>query len=275
MLSLAQQILPWALPVLGVVLLLLFLLLPGRSSPAQRKPFTRLNVAHRGLHTGSAEIPENSLAAFAAAAAAGYGIELDVQLSLDGAVVVFHDDDLARVCGEDAPVGSKTLEELRRLRLLDSDQSIPTLAEVLALVNGRSPLVVELKSGPRNRELCEKTWEFLQAYSGLFCIESFDPRIVGWFRRNAPQVLRGQLSALPRKLNKGFFGILLSNLLGNFYARPQFVAYNADGKTLLARVGSLGTMRIVWTVCSRQQADALQPKNDMVIFEGYRPPVRY
>ena len=229
------------------------------------------NYAHRGLYTKDQSVPENSLQAFSLAADAGYGIELDVQLSKDGKVVVFHDDDLKRVCLVDSPVCEKTLAELKSLSLAGSDQTIPLFTEVLALLNGRVPLIIELKSGKRNKELCEKTLAILRKYDGPYCIESFDPSIVLWFRIHARDIIRGQLSMhaehyeLPKAL-----GTLLSLCFFNFLTMPHFIAYCVEKMPLSVRLScALGTLHVAWT--SHEEKDAAG--SDMVIFEYYRPEV--
>lgn len=250
------------------------LLAPGRASKTKRAPFQGRNFAHRGLHKVDKSVPENSLAAFALAADAGYGIELDVQLTRDGTVVVFHDDDLKRVCGVDARVDELTYNELCDLRLCGTEEGIPLFSEALTLVNGRSPLIVELKTGKSNRELCRKTAALLDGYNGPACIESFDPFIVTWFRFHAPRYLRGQLAA-PRGEYKGrpaFQGFLLSHTLLNFLARPQFIAYKIGPKPLAVKfaetLGKLrGAMKVAWT--SHNMVS--EKGNDAVIFEFYRP----
>ena len=260
--------------------LVLFLLAPGRGAAARMARFDRLNCAHRGLHTKDRLTPENSLPAFRAAADAGYGIELDVQLSKDAEVVVFHDDSLDRVCGVHGRVDAFTLEELRAMRLCGTQEHIPLFAEVLDAVGGRSPLIVELKTGPRNDLLCQKTLALLRAYDGPFCIESFDPRIVAWFRRNAPDIARGQLSDSPANFAKDGQSRLRSALLGgtwmNFLARPHFIAYGPGAKPLSVRVAeALGAARVCWTVRPEDDVAAKQRENDCVIFEFYRPDVYF
>lgn len=172
---------------------LVFLVAPGRASKKDKKPFMYKNFAHRGLHKKDKTVPENSLAAFERASSYGYGIELDVQLSKDGQVVVFHDDTLNRVCGVDSRVDEKTYDELSKISLCGTTQTIPLFSEVLKTVRGRGPLIVELKNGKRNEELCEKTYALLEKYSGEYCIESFNPFIVRWFKKNAPEVIRASL----------------------------------------------------------------------------------
>ena len=249
----------------------LWLLMPGRASAAKRAPFTGVNFAHRGLHSRDRSIPENSLEAFRLAAEAGYGMELDVQLSKDGKVVVFHDDDLLRVCGMEGKVCERTFGELSELRLCGTEQRIPLFSDVLSVIDGRGPLIVELKPGKSNRELCEKTNAILSGYSGEVCIESFDPNIVKWFRLHARKLLRGQL-AMPAGEYAGnlhpALRFALSRCFLNFLGRPQFIAYETGRLPLAVQLcHKLGAMNVCWT--------SHEPSNengrDGVIFEYYRP----
>ena len=250
------------------------LLAPGRATKRQKAPFWGLNFAHRGLHTRDKSIPENSLPAFERAAQAGYGMELDVQLSKDGQVVVFHDDTLDRVCGVHARVDEKTWAELQELRLCGTEYGIPLFSEVLQTVRGRGPLIVELKSGRRNRELCEKTYALLQDYRGEACVESFNPLIMAWFRFHAKDLLRGQLAAPTReyKDQSRLQAFLLSHCLLNVFSRPQFIAYKIGCRPPTVRLAEqLGAMKVGWT--------SHEPRNekgrDAVIFEFYHPKLRY
>ena len=155
---------------IALAVLLLFaalwlaLILPARSTKAQRAPFVRRMFAHRGLFLADQSVPENSIPAFRAAVAAGYGVELDVQLTKDKVVVVFHDDDLKRVCGVDARVDAYTFAELQAFPLLSTGERIPTFSDVLAILDGKIPMIVELKSGGDWKTLCEKT---LAAAAGI------------------------------------------------------------------------------------------------------------
>lgn len=254
---------------------LVFLVAPGRASKKDKKPFMYKNFAHRGLHKKDKTVPENSLAAFERASAYGYGMELDVQLSKDGQVVVFHDDTLNRVCGVDSRVDEKTYDELRQMSLCGSTQTIPLFSEVLKTVRGRGPLIVELKNGKHNEELCEKTYALLSKYSGEYCIESFNPFIVRWFKKNAPEVIRGQLANPPKDYN-GEVGpltaVILGNCLLNFLARPQFIAYKITPKPFTVKLcEALGAMKVAWT-----SHDWVNEKfYDAVIFEFYKPKLKY
>ncbi len=260
--------------VIAAVLLLLpfFLVAPRIPGKKKKAPFYGRNIAHRGLYEKDQSIPENSLGAFARAVEHGYGMELDVQLSKDGEVVVFHDDSLKRVCGVDARVDSLTLSELRELRLYGTGEKIPLFREVLDLVSGREPIIVELKTGPRNRELCEKTLAMLQSYTGETCIESFNPMMVAWFRFHARKIFRGQLAQPPARYKKekysGFVSFLLGNMILNVLARPHFVAYRVGKKPVLVRLcEKMGAVRVGWTGKSEADEKGL----DVLIFEHYLP----
>ena len=251
----------------------LFAVAPGHATKRQKAPLYGLNYAHRGLHSQDKTIPENSLAAFAAAAEAGYGVELDVQLSKDGRVVVFHDDTLNRVCGVDHRVDELTFDELRELRLCGTDEQIPLFTEVLAVISGRGPIICELKTGRHNRELCKKTYDIIQNYKGDICIESFDPTIVAWFRFHAKDLVRGQLAApadeypYSKALN-----FAISSCMLNFLSRPQFIAYKIGKRPLLVHISEkMGAMVVGWT----SHDPASEKKRDAVIFEFYRPRLKY
>ena len=272
-----MKILAIALGILGGALLLfIFVFAPGYASKKKRASFWGRNIAHRGQFEANQSVPENSIAAFRRAVDAGYGVELDVQLSKDGEVVVFHDDDLARVCGVEKRVDALDLAELRELSLCETDERIPLFTEVLEALGGKVPVIVELKNGPRNGELCRKTLDILKAYSGEYCIESFNPFIVAWFRFHAPSVLRGVLSQPPKDFREAKMSGAVSTLLGNcafnFAARPHFIAYRIAKKPLSIRLcENLGAMKVAWTA----HDDKAESDHDVVIFEHYRPEVRF
>ena len=257
-----------ALPVYAVA--------PGHLSRQRRSVFRGVNYAHRGLHSRDRSIPENSLSAFRQAAQEGYGIELDVRLSKDGKVVVFHDDTLDRVCGVHARVDELTWEELRALRLYGTDEQIPLFSDVLRSIRGAEALIVEIKNGPRNRELCEKTKALLDGYRGNVCIESFNPLIVAWFRVHARHLVRGQLATSLSDYTKDgqpvAAGFVLHNTLLNFLSRPQFIAYRIGRRPPLVRLcTALGALNIGWT----SHEPRSERTHDAVIFEFYRPRQRY
>ena len=230
----------------------LYAVAPGHLSRRKRSVFRGVNYAHRGLHSRDKSIPENSLSAFRQAAQEGYGIELDVQLSKDGKVVVFHDDTLDRVCGVRSRVDNLTWDELRSLRLCGTEERIPLFSDVLRSIGGAEALIVELKNGPRNRELCKKTSALLNGYRGNVCIESFNPLIVAWFRLHAPYLVRGQLAtSLSDYTRDGLpaaAAFVLHNTLLNFLSRPQFIAYRIGKRPLPVRLcTALGALDFGWT----------------------------
>ena len=260
----------------AAVILPVFLTAPGRAGKRQKAPFFGRNFAHRGLHSPDKSVPENSLEAFRLAAEAGYGAELDVQLSKDGQVVVFHDDTLDRVCGVHGRVDEFSFEELQQMRLCGTAHRIPLFQEVLNTVRGRGPLIVELKNGRRNRELCEKTYALLENYQGEACIESFNPLIVAWFRIHGRDLVRGQLAAPMDEYTKDgrskAQAFVLSRTLLNFLARPQFIAYKICFRPLTVRLSELlGAMKVR---CASHAAEN-EKGRDAVIFEFYRPERRY
>ena len=248
-----------------------YMIAPGGYTQEQIRPFAGRNFAHRGLHRADKSVPENSLPAFEAAAAAGYGAELDVHLTADNELVVFHDDVLTRMCGVSGNLEDFTLEELQQLSLAHTEQTLPTLEQVLAAIDGKTPLIIELKRGHNNRLLCELAWETLQNYNGDFCIESFDPFILRWFRKNAPEILRGQLTCSVQKFGKDVnpvVAFVMSRGLTNFLSRPQFIAHDVGKKSVLIRLSeAMGAMKFCWTSKDWQY----ESENDAVIFEHYRP----
>jgi len=275
----------WLIVIIGILIVLFVVLLyfvaPGKMTPEVRKMakvFKGLNCAHRGLHTEDQKIPENSIQSFVAARNKNYGLEIDVQLSKDGKVVVFHDDDLKRACGIDARVDSKDWSELSQIKLFESDECIPLLTDTLEAI-GDAPVIVELKSaGTNNEKLCEETLKILRAQGKNYCIESFDPRVGAWFKKNAPDVLRGQLSTSPRRF-KGvsrIAALLLGNLVINFMSRPHFIAYSNSPRAPIARLSYLfKPMKVTWTILPGHDIKKLEDQNDAIIFEYYEPAPRF
>ena len=242
------------------------------------KRWREQRFAHRGLHDADAGVVENTLPAFEAACAHGYGIELDIQFSKDMQVVVFHDDNLLRLAGDARKVFDCTLEEMRAMPLNGVDSArVPTLDEVLKLVNGRAPLLIELKTGARNDQLCRALVEKLARYPGEYIIESFNPLIVSWFRRNAPGVVRGQL-VCPMSSYIGQAGrlsaFLMAGLMLNCLSRPDFVAYDANAPRFFSphfQRFVYRTPMAAWTVRDADTARLVERRGEMNIFEKIRP----
>jgi len=232
-------------------------------------------IAHRGPHNPRAGIPENSLTAFAAAVADGYGIELDVQAAADGQAMVFHDWSLVRMTGADGGIGDHDAASLTALRLQQSRQSIPTLAQVLALIAGRVPLIVEIKSRPGQVGGAEEAaFRALQNYDGPFAVTSFNPLSLVWFRKRMPAWPRGQnVGSRHFPASAPFWRRLaMRYLLDLDQARPDFIVYDRLDLPFwaAARVRAAGKPLLTFTVRDRAEMRRLAPYVDNIIFEGFR-----
>lgn len=263
-----------------LILLYVFLLIP-RLPRRDMSALTKVDYAHRGLW--NAQRPENSLSAFRSAVDAGYGIELDVHRTKDGVLVVHHDDNLKRVCGVDRRIAQSTLAEVRACHLSGTDEVVPTFDEVLEAVGGRVPLIVELKVEQNVDSLCSAVRERMQHYNGLWCMESFDPRAVQWFRKNAPEIIRGQLAfglggEAAHKGVKPLTAFFISTLMQHVLSRPDFLAYEAiseHGLNLPMRlVRLMRPWMVAWTIRSQEALDHTRGKYDIAVFEGFVPPAK-
>ena len=255
---------------LTLILLYLFLLARPR---AKKPPDGRLlcGYAHRGLHGG--EIPENSLAAFSLACENGYGFELDVQLSADKEVMVFHDYTLVRMTGQSGKLSDFTKEELQKLHLKNTTETIPTLQEVLLQTDGKVPILVELKGEDLNTALCQKTAELLKEYKGAYCIESFNPWLIRKIKKYLPEAYVGQLytNVSRDKKCKSPVHLLLSIMAFNFYARPDFIAYNKkDRNSFPVKLTTrfYPAQKFVWTVKSDSELALAKSLGEYPIFEN-------
>lgn len=264
--------------LLVLAVLYLLAIMPRMVKRADVTPFLGRLYAHRGLYDNKTEAPENSLKAFAKAVEAGYGIELDIQLTKDDVIVVFHDGGLKRVCGVDKKVSDFTYEELQQLKLCDSEETIPKFSDVLALIDGQVPLIVEYKSENTDTKLFEMGDAMLRDYKGLYCVESFNPLLSFWYRKNHKEVLRGVLSDSYVKENitvlpkVAYFP--LHHLLLNFIAKPDFIAYHHIYHKDLSRVLCQKLFRapaVAWTIQSQEDLEARARDFDIFIFDSFIP----
>ncbi len=229
-------------------------------------------IAHRGLWSPDGA-PENSLAAFDLACRAGYGIELDVRLSADGEAMVFHDEILERMTGAPGVVQNKTAAELGALPLKGGPERIPTLAQVLATIDGRGMLLVEIKAIPdRQDALNARTAELLDAYAGPAAVVSFDAGSLAWFAEHRPAVPRGLNVAHMSDAELDETPELAAQLDALIVeARPHALSLQvetAKGR-LAARHRGIGLPVLVWVVRSPEQAASLAASCDNFIFEGF------
>lgn len=217
-----------AIILLFFVLFYSFAVFPRMTEKRRILNLSTSMFAHRGYHDITHHIPENSMAAFRAALNRGYGIELDLHLTRDGELVVFHDDTLERVCGYPGTIEELSCEELRKYYLLDTSERIPLFKDVLSVVNGNVPLLIELKIPTRSLKICEKAYSLLKDYPGCYMVQSFNTFGLRWFRLHAPHVLRGQLASHLTAENAKeawIFKFIVQNLLCNFLGRPDFISY--------------------------------------------------
>ncbi len=264
----------WILLALAALWLYLAFPSPGRR---RARRWCGLLFAHRGLYDPAEGRAENCLRAFSAACEAGYAIELDVRFSADGTLVVHHDDTLRRVFGEAARVDELDLPGLRTLRA-QTGETLPTFDEVLELVSGRVPLLIEIKTCPDIAALTEAVCRRLRDYSGEYVVESFNPLALRWLKKRAPQVVRGQLVAGfadTAKAQNPALAFALCALLLNFLARPDFIAYDAARRTLGVRVqrALFRTPMFAWTIRDMSQCSRLHARGEGIIFEGIRPKI--
>ena len=223
---------------------------------------TERPIAHRGLWRAGGR-PENSLSAFEAACAKGYGIELDVRLTADGEAMVFHDERLERMTVQAGMVEERTADALAAMTLMGGDrQHIPTLAQALALIAGRSLVLVELKTPPGQEGLLEaRVAELLEAYEGPAAVLSFNPQALAWMARNRPSIARGFNAETVRCLHEAelaqadFLSVSLS-----LAKSPHVWTWRAQGRPALA-----------WTVHHEAERRALDDHVDNFMFEGLLP----
>ncbi len=255
-------------------------IMPRVRGKADPSPMKGNFFAHRGIHENDTEVPENSLAAFRKAVEAGFGIEFDVQVTRDRIPVVFHDFTLKRVCGVPGRVRDYTYRELKAFRLCGSAEKIPTLEEVLKVVDGQVPLLIEFKVQKRDLSVCRAADRILSGYKGEYCIESFNPLVLMWYRRNRPEVMRGQLSdgfSREKEFVKIWQKPMLlpfEYLVTNFLAKPDFVAYNYKYRGNISRriVRRLyKNMAAAWTIKSEEQLRKAAPYFDVYIFDSFIP----
>lgn len=262
---------------LTAVLILLYLwCLKGRAGHPGLPELRRWNYAHRGLH--DADNPENSMAAFRAALAGGYGIELDIHLMRDGNLAVIHDSSLKRIAGADVRIEDLSTQDLTSYHLAGTGERIPLFVDVLDLFAGRAPLIVELKVADGNyADLCQAACRLLDSYNGPYCIESFDPRAVAWFRKHRPDVIRGQLSEnwMGKKLPvPAVLRWILTYHISNIYTRPDFIAYKyADRKVFGTEICRKfwNLQGVSWTLKTPEEYAIAVEEGWIPIFEGFRP----
>lgn len=259
-----------------LIVLYLLAIMPRLGNQSKRKAFYDVYYAHRGLHNNESDAPENSLRAFQKAVDAGYGIELDVQMTKDAIPVVFHDFSLKRICGVEGNVIDYTYDELQQFSLCGTDQTIPKFEDVLKVLDGKVKMIMELKVEKYDLSVCPAVDELLKEYKGMYCMESFNPLAVRWYRKNRPEIVRGQLAGAFHKTEDlhGPLYFVLEHLLMNFITKPDFIAYNhSDYKNLSRQLNRhlYKAMSAAWTIKSQEELDEASKHFDVMIFDSFIP----
>lgn len=227
-------------------------------------------IAHRGLYD-KIDTPENSMKAFENAIIKGYAIELDINMTLDGYLVVFHDESLKRMTGIKNDITELNLNEIKRLKLLGTNNNIPTFEDVLMLVGGKVPLMIEVKRNERYKELMPKLIKLLEDYDGRYVIESFDPRVIYWLKKNKPDIIRGQLASKNmREAKSKILKILLGKMFFNVVTKPDFVSYlfTEVDSSFYKKQKKKKRAVAVWTVKNKEDFEKVKNNADMYIFEN-------
>ncbi|WP_167954984.1 glycerophosphodiester phosphodiesterase family protein [Anaerosporobacter faecicola] len=266
-----------ACSVAGILVILYLLMIMPKLHKSSDEAFQGWMFAHRGLFHEKEGCPENSLPAFRNAIKNAYGIELDVQLTKDDVIVVFHDYSLKRMCGVDRQVRELTYKEISQYTLRNSICKIPTFEEVLHTIQGAVPIIVELKIEHNYEKTCRLVDAMLSTYKGVYCIESFNPLGLLWYRKHNPKVMRGQLSSMlikdKEKGNKILY-FFLQNLMLNWLAKPDFIAYNYHyRKSLSFQVCSklYRPYTFAWTVRSEEARKECEGYFQYIIFDHFLP----
>lgn len=229
-------------------------------------------IAHRGLH--DEECPENSLPAFQKAIDKGYAIELDVRLLADNNVVVFHDEQISRMTSGDKYINNLTKDTILDYNLKDSKEKIPLFSQVLELVDGKVPLLIEIKNEGNPGELEKQVLKMLKEYKGEYAIQSFNPYVVEWFKDNAPEITRGILSSYFKGEKLACYKkFALKRMLLNKKCEPMFISY--DVRNLPNRyVRKYENLPILtWVVRSQQDYERVIKFSDNIIFENFTPKI--
>lgn len=228
-------------------------------------------IAHRGLHNEL--VPENSLASFENAIKHGYAIEIDVRPLSDGTVVVFHDETLGRMTGADGFISNYSYDDIKSLRLLKTNERIPTLEEVLSFVDGRTPILIEIKNmGKVGFE--KNVWKAISKYKGEYAIQSFNPYSLEWFKLNAPHVKRGQLASFFKgelSINFAKRFALKRMLLNKKVSEPNFISYKAEDlpNKYVKKYKEMPV--IAWCIRNEEAFNKVKKHCDNIIFENIDP----
>lgn len=261
--------------ILVIIFMYIFMIKPRMTKTDETKSFKTYFYAHRGLFDNNNGIPENSILAFDRAIKNGYGIELDVHVTKDKKCIVFHDDNLKRMTSIDNEISNMTYDEIKKAKLLNTNIEIPLFDEVLRFIDGRVPLIIEIKSLSNSLNESKIIQQKLDAYNGKYCIESFNPLVLLWYRKNRRSIIRGQLSTnyLKDKVSGSKIrNFMLTYLFFNVLSRPDFISYNFLYKTNISFIACtqfLEAIAVAWTIHSEIEYKASKKYFDIFIFQDF------
>jgi len=270
----------WIVLIVILILLLLWILAltPRVKDRPDFSPLKNHDYAHRGYYLKDQSIPENSLPGFFRAVQNNFGVELDVHLTKDGRLAVLHDENLNRMCGVDLNLSELTADQLKDYCLMGTKEHIPLFTDVLQVIDGKIPMVIEVKPyGGNIGSLCQQLCVELEGYTGVYCMESFDPRAVYWFRKHRPEIVRGQLAMNWKQYGEQANPVvawIASNLLTSFLTKPDFIAYCfEDRKNLSFRLSKTlyDIQEYSWTIHTQKDADEVKKTGGLIIFEHFDP----
>ena len=265
--------------VIIIILVYLYMIMPNldKDRIASMSSFEKVYLTHRGFFNNK-DIPENSIKAFKGTVANGYGTELDVQLTTDNKLVVFHDESLKRMCGVDKKLTDCSYDELLQYNLLDTDEKIPLFEDVLNVLEEDTPLIIEIKPEGDAEKTCELTVQLMKNYKRNFTMESFNPKVVLYLKKNHPEIIRGQLAydMFPDEESKSSFFIkfICTNYLLNFLTKPDYCAYDVNNMKglsfqIISRIYKAEC--VAWTVKSEEMLSEANKYYQQIIFDSFVP----
>lgn len=230
--------------------------------------------AHRGLHQKNKKIYENTLSSFDEAIKHGYAIEIDTNILKDGTIVVFHDRNLKRMCNRDLVLKDVNYSDLKDIKIKDSTEYIHTLKDVLDHINGRVPLLIEIKPFGNKRAHAKAVYEHIKAYKHTVAVQSFNPYIVLWFKRHAKEIARGQISEYFRadKLSK-ISRWAMKTMIFNCLTKPHFINYGIKDmpNRYVEKQRKKGVLIFGYVADNQKSLDFIRKQYDNAVFEGFIP----
>lgn len=221
--------------------------------------FKNLIIAHRGIHDNKI-IPENSLKSFSLTIKENFPIELDIQLTKDNIPIIIHDKNLKKMCSIDKEIKNSTYQEISHFKLLNTQEKIPTLTEVLELVNNKVFLDIEIKNMKNINKNCQIIQNILNNYNGEYSIKSFNPKIINWYKKNYPNITRGLL--IHHKYKNKIIKYIIHSKFATKYSNPNFIAISKDllkNPKIIHLTKKYPTM--IWTINNQEEIEKINNSN--------------